>query len=645
MSETTSFNKTVEELKRVLKKKKMEEAEKKAHALKARQEELTQSIMKIMDPYEGVWDDNLCGEVCEQLKMEKDVVEKEIKKLQLRVKKLWKAIEEKDVASVTENIDLACMWVDGYFFFQKAVEVNSVEIVTLFEQHHKIDFGADVEFLNLAIKNGFTEIVEYFLKTYDYTVESEDEIYEYDNPLLKAVETKDEKMVSLLFKYGSIYGEDGVVKGAWHPSFYDNDDDELFLKAVELGVISIVKMLIDAKIDVPVCESYEKLLKVITSQATSRTLLNLIAPFISVLGKRKVKEVADSEKVYKVAKAKRRSCVESYKRDPIRRTMSFQPVPEHVAVYEEVKDEEPCHCCNDNFYVKVVDIYIQIIHRQTGKKVILPVCNDGVVTSVAISDENKLLVGINYSYDDDFEVAHDLQQYQLPFFKGDTLWNHKKWENTRVDPHVLTFGYVGNNAYLCLKDRLVFYYGNAPVMFAFGALEGGKNVIVHETHKDGAEFAIKVFNLKSDGIFVTRTYWVEKEGFEEVFHTKGNSDESQDDEYACVDKNGKFAVKANPYSEKYYIQDLEKKCAVGFTSFAPTFVAKNNEAGEMKDGFVVVNEAGVCYQMISQRGNNYYDTYVRVKGAEDTAAYDNNGKVTCMKMKEDGNLQIFSLGK
>ena len=76
MSETTSINKTVEELKRVLKEREREEAEKEADALKARQEELTQSIMKIMDPYKGVWDDNLCGEVCEQLKMEKDVVEK-----------------------------------------------------------------------------------------------------------------------------------------------------------------------------------------------------------------------------------------------------------------------------------------------------------------------------------------------------------------------------------------------------------------------------------------------------------------------------------------------------------------------------------------------------------------------------------------
>lgn len=634
MSQSTSCKKKVEELKTVLNKRKREEVEKKADALKARQKDLTQSIIEMMDPYEGLWDAKLCDNVCEELKMEKEVVKKAIKQLQLRALKLEKAIREKDVAAVTENIDLARLWVDGYYFFEMAVEANSVEIVTLFEQHHGIHFGP-VEYLGLAIEYGFTEIVEYFLKTYDYTVESDDEVYEYENPLLKAVKTKDEKMVSLLFKYGSIYLKDGV-KGAWHPSFYSNGGDELFLEAVESGVTSIVKMLIDAKIDLLKFKSHEKLLKATISQE----VLNLILPYISISGKRKVIEVEDSEKVYNVAEAKKRTCpfgegylpkakkekveVENkYKQDDRSRKWHCTP---KVKVLEPKKefDKYGPHCTNEKYYVKAVsDKAMKVIDVSDERLQTLSLAVDkGAITDVALRG-NYLLVGI--SRDGDFEATHDVKLYDFTYSSDPhIIWEQREQRKWQFGP-VVGFGFCnyGDSVakpYIVCKKKLVF--PRLSHSFAFGDLEAGPEVLI-------APDRLRVYNLKKEKTYYTRTF-VDIEKYPASF-----SDKEQVGAYACIDKSGTYAVLSRPDSDRYFIQDLQTERNIGHTGFAATFIAKN------EDGFFVLCDTGDCYQMIGKK--NYYSTHVRMKGGVDhMAVYDDCAKVKCMKMLEDGKLQTFS---
>ena len=621
MSESTSFKKKVEELKTVLNKRKREEDEKELNTLEERQKHLTQSIIETMDPYEGLWGAELCDNVCEKLKMEKEVVKKAIEELQSRAEKLEKAIKEKDVAAVTENIDLARLWVDGYYFFEMAVEANSVEIVTLFEQHHKIDFGP-VEFLNLAIEKRFTEIVEYFLKTYDYTVESDDEVYEYDNPLLKAVETKDEKMVSLLFKYGSIYVKDGV-KGVWHQSFYSNDDDKLFLEAIGSGVTSIVKMLIDAKIDVPASKSHEKLLKV----TRSHEVLNLIVPYISVAGKR---NLIDREKVYEVAEAKRRYAFgdlpkvkkvkveEIYERDP------------KVEVLEPKKefDKYGPHCINEKYYAKAVDKVIKVIDvsdKDERLQTFSLAVDKGVITDVALSGTD-LLVGI--SRGEDFKVTKDVKYYDLtrssdPYIIWDSAQQHG-WRTLyqRFGP-ILGFGFCQAEPYILGKKKLVF--PRVSRSFDFGEVEVGPEVLI-------APERLRVYNLKKGETYYTRSF---DDSFDDITYPPECSDKKQVGAYACIDKSGRYAVLSrHPISSRYFIRDLQKEYNIGYIDFAPMFVAKYED-------FFVVSEDGDCYEVIESMGYSY-STMVRVKCEKNMAVYDDGAKVTCMKMLEDGKLQTFS---
>lgn len=627
MSETTTaFQKKVEELKTVLNKRKREEVERKADALQARQKDVTQSIIEIMDPYEGPWDAKLCDKVCEKLEMEKEVVKKAIKELQSKLEKLEEAIKKKDVAAVRENIDLARLWVDGYYLFQMAVEANSLEIVTLFEQYHKIEFGP-VEFLNLAIEKGFTEIVNYFLKTYDYTVESDDEVYEYDNPLLEAVKTKDEKMVSLLLKYGSIYLEDGV-KGTWHPSFYDNDDDDLFLKAVESGVTSIVKMLIDAKIDVPASESHEMLLKVIISQE----VLNLIVPYISVSGKRNLR---DREKVYKLAKAKRRYAFgdlpegkkAKLRRDPVTRRWFYTPNVKVLEAKKEVDKDGP-HCINEKYYVKVIsDKTMEVIDVSGERLQMLSWTVDmGLITDVVLW-KNYLLVGISCDEEDfgiscdeeDFETTQYVKRFDLEDgFSSHFVWDHKDCAAKFHGP-VLRFGFCNGQPYVCCKKRLVF-----PVTarsFDFGDLEAGSEVLI-------AMNEMKVFNLKKGDTYYTRTF-VNIETYPALF-----SDKEQSGAYASIDSSGRYTLLLRPHSERYFIRDLELDRIVGHVGFEASFVAK------IKDGFFVQSQAGDSYGILESK-NNYHSKHVRMKQSKHMAAYDDGGKVTCMKMVEYDKLETF----
>lgn len=622
MSESTSFKKKVEELKTVLNKRKREEDEKELNTLEERQKHLTQSIIETMDPYEGLWDAKLCNNVCEELKMEKEVVKKAIEELQSRAEKLEKAIKEKDVAAVTENIDLARLWVDGYYFFEMAVEANSIEIVTLFEQHHKIEFGP-VEFLNLAIEKGFPEIVEYFLKTYDYSVDSDDEVYEYHNPLLEAVETKDEKMVSLLFKYGSIYLNG--VKGAWHPSFYSNDYDALFIEAVGSGVTSIVKMLIDAKIDAPAPESHEKLLKATRSQE----VLNLILPYISVSGKR---NLIDREKVYNVAQAKRRYAFgdlpkvkkvkveveyNKYKQDDRSRKWHCMPKVEVLEPIKSVIDEnDDRHCLWKNTYVKVIeDGEIRIQNWKERYKKTFTI-DSGVVTDISLNNIG-LLVGI--SHGEHFEVTKDVKLYDLTYSSDPhIIWEQRKWQ---FGP-VLDFGFCnyGDSVakpYILCKKKLVF-----PILshsFDFGELEAGPEVLI-------APDRLRVYNLKKEKTYYTRSF--DNKTYPPLF-----SDKEQVGAYACIDKSGRYAVLSRPDTGRYFIRDLQTERNIGHIHFAPTFVAKN------EDGFFVLSENGDCYQMIGKK--KYYSTHVRMKGVDHMAVYDLGDRVKCMKMLKDGNLQTF----
>jgi hypothetical protein len=219
----------------------------------------------------------------------KDISISKIKEIMINGKKLYKAIEKNDKKFVTEHIQLfklieICSGGENHHqFYRFAVSKNKVDILELVDKLLVDNFRVrEVQYLNMAIKNGCNKTIKFFLKTYGYYIEENGGGVirsDYNNPLIVAIEKRDVNIVKLLLENGKIYNSDGS-RGEWHEDGYYIDCKNLLFTALNSDNIEIVKMLIDSNVDIP--ENEDKLIKKINEfkEEDRKELLELITSYL-----------------------------------------------------------------------------------------------------------------------------------------------------------------------------------------------------------------------------------------------------------------------------------------------------------------------------------------------------------------------------
>jgi len=283
-------------------------------------------------------------------------------------------------------------------------------------------------------------------------------------------------------------------------------------------------------------------------------------------------------------------------------------------------DKYSRHVANEDYYVKELGdrVGVTVFNRKTRERTEIHVGDCDCITDLRIC-KNALLVSTGDVTDTGVKNNKVTLHYLGDKRRPEKLWEYYRHREFPQIPKAIGFY---NGIYICLEDRLAYVNRrHAECNIQFGDEKAGEDVLVAY---DPDASLLTVLNLRKGNDYVMRKYTCGDDGDLEF-----QEDKQQECRYSCVDKYGRIAMDAAPYSDKYFIYDLKQNFKTKCFSYSPS-----TSIAEHPDGYVITNDMGQVWQ-ISKQGK-----MARIKShgksLSNVAVCDGTNSITCMKLCEDG---------